>query len=82
MVLFDLFRNYLNALIGNNQEFEQLLAAKDISAVKDKMQSRDEFIKPAMKEYDTFSHFVRECIILFHSRLDKLIPALHFILDG
>lgn len=58
MVLFDLFRNYLNALIGNNQEFEQLLAAKDISAVKDKMQSRDRFIKPAMREYDTYQHEV------------------------
>lgn len=66
MVLFDLFRNYLNALIGNNQEFEQLLAAKDISAVKDKMQSRDELIKPAMKEYDTFSHEVMK-------REDKII---------
>lgn len=66
MVLFDLFRNYLNALIGNNQEFEELLAAKDISAVKDKMQSRDEFIKPAMKEYDTFSHEVMR-------REDKII---------
>jgi len=66
MVLFDLFRNYLNALIGNNQEFEQLLAAHDISAVKDKMRSRDEFIKPAMKEYDTLSHEVMK-------REDKII---------
>ena len=40
MVLFDLFRNYLNSLIGNNQEFEKLLAAKDISGVKDKMTSK------------------------------------------
>ena len=28
MMLFDLFRNYLNALVGHNQEFEKLLAAK------------------------------------------------------
>ena len=34
MMLFDLFRNYLNALVGRNQEFEKLLDAKDISAVK------------------------------------------------
>ena len=37
MMLFDLFRNYLNALVGRNQEFEKLLAAKDISAVKERM---------------------------------------------
>lgn len=66
MVLFDLFRNYINALTGNNQEFEQLLAAKDISAVKDKMQSRDRLIMPAMREYDTFSHDVMK-------REDKII---------
>lgn len=66
MVLFDLFRNYLNALIGNNQEFEELLAAKDISAVKDKMSSRDELVIPAIKEYDTFSHEIMK-------REDKII---------
>lgn len=66
MVLFDLFRNYLNALIGNNQEFEELLAAKDISAAKDKMSSRDELVIPAMKEYDTFSHEIMK-------REDKII---------
>ena len=66
MVLFDLFRNYLNALVGKNQEFEELLAAKDISAVKDKMASRDELIYPAMKEYDTFSHEIMK-------REDKII---------
>ena len=27
MFLVDLFRNYVNALVGRNQEFEQLLAA-------------------------------------------------------
>lgn len=66
MVLFDLFCNYLNALVGKNQEFEQLLAAKDISAVKDKMSSRDALIFPAMKEYDTFSHEIMK-------REDKII---------
>ena len=40
MMLFDLFRNYLNALVGRNQEFEKLLAAKDISAVKERMGNR------------------------------------------
>lgn len=66
MVLFDLFRNYLNTLIGKNQEFEELLAAKDISAVKDKMSSRNELIFPALKEYDTFSHEIMK-------REDKII---------
>lgn len=66
MVLFDLFRNYLNALVGKNQEFEELLAAKDISGAKDKMTSRDELIFPAMKEYDTFSHEIMK-------REDKII---------
>lgn len=66
MVLFDLFRNYLNALIGNNQEFEQLLAAKDISAVKDKMQCRDDLIRLVLQEYDTKSHEVMK-------RPDKII---------
>lgn len=66
MVLFDLFRNYLNALIGNNQEFEQLLAAKDISAVKDKMHSRDELILDALKEYNILTHEVMK-------RQDKVI---------
>lgn len=30
MMLFDLFRNYLNALVGRNQEFEKLLAASAV----------------------------------------------------
>lgn len=56
MVLFDLFRNYINQLTGTNQQFEQLLAAKDISRVKDKMISNQEKALAALKEYDTFSH--------------------------
>lgn len=56
MVLFDLFRNYINQLAGTNQEFEQLLAAKDISRVKEKMTSHEMDALSAIKEYDTFSH--------------------------
>ena len=56
MFLVDLFRNYVNALVGRNQEFEQLLAAKDISAVKEKMVSRVEFVMDALKEYITKEH--------------------------
>lgn len=56
MPLFDLFRNYLNALIGRNQEFEQLLAAGDITAVKEKMTSRVNDVIDALKEYTTTEH--------------------------
>ena len=65
-MVFDLFRNYVNALVGKNQEFEQLLSAKDISAVKDKMSSRGQKEIDALKEYDTFSHEVMR-------REDKII---------
>lgn len=56
MVFFELFRNYVNALIGRNQEFEKLLAAKDITAVKERMTSRVYDVLLALKEYDTKSH--------------------------
>lgn len=66
MILIDLFRNYVNALVGKNQEFEQLLADKDISAVKDKMCNQEKKIFDALSEYDTFSHEVMK-------REDKII---------
>lgn len=66
MVLFDLFRNYINALIGNNQEFEQLLAAKDITRVKEKMVSKEDDVLRALKEYDISEHDVMR-------RKDKII---------
>lgn len=58
MVIVDFFRNYINALVGRNQEFEQLLAAKDISAVKEKMQDRMEMVMQALKEYNVATHNV------------------------
>lgn len=66
MILFDLFRNYINSLTGTNQEFEQLLAAKDISTAKDKMVSKHDDAIKALTEYDTFSHQVMK-------REDKII---------
>lgn len=66
MVLLDLFRNYVNALIGKNQEFEKLLAAKDISAVKEKMANQIDKIMSALKEYDTTAHEIMK-------RPDKII---------
>ena len=56
MMLFDLFRNYLNALVGRNQEFEKLLAAKDISAVKERMGNRMDMAIAALKEYEAVSY--------------------------
>lgn len=66
MILFDLFRNYMNALTGTNQEFEELLAEKDISRVKAKMLSCERAALEALKEYDTFQHGVMH-------REDKII---------
>lgn len=66
MEILDVFRNYVNALVGKNQEFEELLAAKDISAVKEKMCSNEARVLDALKEYDTFSHEVMR-------REDKII---------
>lgn len=66
MILFDLFRNYLNTLVGRNQEFEKLLAAKDISAVKEGMSNRMDMAIAALKEYDVASHEIMK-------REDKII---------
>lgn len=62
----DLFRNFLNALTGRNQEFEELLTAKDISAVKEKMSNQLEQAYDAIKEYQTASHEIMK-------RPDKII---------
>lgn len=66
MMLFDLFRNYLNALVGRNQEFEKLLASKDISAVKEHMSNRMDMAIAALQEYDVASHKIMK-------REDKII---------
>jgi SPP1 family phage portal protein len=66
MYLVDLFRNYVNALVGKNQEFEQLLAAKDISAVREKMTTRVNEVMDALKEYVTKEHDIMR-------REDKII---------
>lgn len=66
MFLIDLFRNYVNALVGKNQEFEQLLAAGDISAVREKMSSRMDEVMDALREYETKEH-------LINRREDKII---------
>ena len=55
---FDAFRNYVNALVGRNQEFEQLLQNKDIDAVLSSMVCRKDVAMSALKEYDPATHDV------------------------
>lgn len=66
MILMDLFKNYVNALTGTNQEFEELLAAKDISGAKDKMVTHQDRALDALREYNTFTHEIMK-------REDKIV---------
>ncbi len=66
MTFFDLFKNYVNALTGTNQEFEELLAAKDISGAKDKMVTHQDRALDALREYNTFTHEIMK-------REDKIV---------
>ncbi len=66
MFIIDLFRNYVNALVGRNQEFEKLLSAKDISAAREKMTSNISDVIDALKEYVTKEHLIMK-------REDKII---------
>lgn len=58
MYLFNVMRNYLNSLTGTSQEFEELLAAKDITAVQGKMSNRFGLIEQARREYLCEEHKV------------------------
>ena len=51
-----MFTNYLNAVVGRNQEFEELIKAKDISRVKELFTTREVLTAEAMKEYDPKQH--------------------------
>lgn len=57
-MITDIFRNYVNALVGRNQRFEQLLESKDISAVKERMIRREKYVAEALEEYDPKRHQV------------------------
>lgn len=61
-----MFTNYLNAVVGRNQEFDDLIKAKDISRVKSLFQSREELTAEAMKEYNTRFHDINK-------REDKIV---------
>ena len=51
-----MFTNYLNSVVGRNQEFEQLIKAKDISRVKEMFSTRETLVSEAIKEYDPNQH--------------------------
>lgn len=61
-----MFTNYLNAVVGRNQEFEELIKAKDISRVKELFTTREALTAEAMKEYDPKRHEIM-------SRQDKIL---------
>lgn len=56
MGIINVFTNYLNSVVGRNQEFEQLIKAKDISRVKELFSTRENLVAEAMKEYDPKTH--------------------------
>lgn len=56
MGLIRMFTNYLNSVVGRNQEFEELIKNKDISKVKELFTSRDNLVAEAMREYDPQQH--------------------------
>lgn len=66
MEIFNFITNYLNSVVGRKQEFDELLAARDITRIKDQMQTRTSQINRAMREYDIATHEVM-------SRPDKII---------
>lgn len=48
--------NYINAAVGRNQEFDHLIAARDISRVKTLFRSYAEETENAMREYNPLQH--------------------------
>ncbi|MCM1379556.1 MAG: phage portal protein [Prevotella sp.] len=58
MPLLDIFSNAVNRIVGRKQEFDELLAARDISAVRASMTTRGEMALEAIAEYNTATHKV------------------------
>ena len=54
--IIQMFTNYLNAVVGRNQEFDELIANKDIGRVKEMFVTKNEEARKALAEYDTESH--------------------------
>lgn len=66
MSILNIATNYLNAVVGRNQEFEELIKSKDIGRVKSMFQSRKEAALEAMTEYNPTGHEVNQ-------RKDKIV---------
>lgn len=66
MELFKNVRNYINAKIGRNQEFERLIEAKDISRAISQMDNREREATEALQHYRWQNHKVMK-------RPDKII---------
>lgn len=66
MSVFQTAINYFNAVVGRNQEFEELIKAKDISRIKTMFTSRKTETEAAMREYDPALHEINK-------RKDKIL---------
>lgn len=66
MGFIQMFTNYLNSVVGRNQEFDELIKAKDISRVKELFATREALTAEAMKEYDPKQHEIM-------NRADKIL---------
>lgn len=66
MGFIQMFTNYRIEVVGRNQEFEELIKAKDISRVKELFTTREALTAEAMKEYDPKQHEIM-------SRPDKIL---------
>lgn len=56
MNFLNVFTNYLNAIVGRKQEFDELLASRDISRIKEKMVTRGTVALNALNEYNPATH--------------------------
>lgn len=66
MEIYNAFRSYVNALVGKNQEFEDLLNNGDISAALQMMESNKDKALASLKEYDVDTHEITR-------RADKIV---------
>ena len=66
MSLIQMATNYLNAVVGRNQEFDELIKANDISRVKMLFTSCEVETAQAMREYDPALHDI-------NNRKDKIL---------
>ncbi|MBS4059657.1 MAG: phage portal protein [Bacteroidetes bacterium] len=66
MSIIKVIKNKLKSAIGIQQDFETLLANKDIDSIIKQMQNRSQDVQKALKEYNVDSHEIM-------SRQDKII---------